>query len=63
MIRVCNYNLTHKKDLVLGEKEPLSDKSKTHTFCLACNIVFLHNEGCTKDEIRGIMKKRRERRG
>ncbi len=47
MIRVCYYNGC---GLVFGEKEPLSDKSRTHGLCPKHLKISLK-------EIRGEMKK------
>jgi hypothetical protein len=38
MIRICC-----KCGKVLGEKEPVEDKSETHTLCDRCLRIFLFN--------------------
>ena len=57
MIKVCNVNKTHEKDLVIGLVEPMSDISSTHATCKACAAQELRDDGDTEAEIAEFIKK------
>lgn len=41
MIRVCNFNKAHENDLIMGEKAPFENKSKTHGMCEECCEIII----------------------
>ena len=57
MIKICNVNKTHEKDMVIGLVEPMSDISRTHATCKACVVQELRDDGDTESEIEEFMKK------
>jgi len=49
MIRICNW---YHEPRVLGEKEPLEDKSETHGLCEECYDRFVTEHKERKSDVK-----------